>query len=181
MGAAKQKQGKGGGGNARANAASHLLVLGVAMFVISWFVPVVRGQELFGGFSEFTQQLGAKPEAGLAGVGSPDWLPGWWACQVAWHLLVDSDLGGGEEWRQRLAGSSCLTNGIMVLVVLAALLKLRRRWHGVLLLGCAAVNASWIYLSDRNPVDAWAAGYWLWLASFVLAGLGLMSDRERAP
>lgn len=180
MGGKPKKPGKGGVGSAGASAASHMLVLGVAMFVISWFVPVVRGQELFGGFGEFAQQLGANPEAGLAGLGGPDWLPGWWACQVAWNLLVDSDLGGGAEWQQRLAGSSCLTNGVMVLVVLAALMQMRRRWQGALLLGCAAVNASWIYLSDRNPVEAWAAGYWLWLASFVLTGLGLLSDRERA-
>jgi hypothetical protein len=174
--------GKGGGGTGGGGASvgSHLLLLGSVLFLVSWFVPVVRGQELFGGLADFAKQLGATPDTLAKSGGAPDWLHGWPACTFAWNLMLGEVAPGMVEWKQRLAGSTCLTNGLMVLAILGALVRARSGLLGFLLIGCAWVNASWIYLNDTNPLEWAAAGYWLWLASFVLVGAGSMLARRRS-
>jgi hypothetical protein len=168
---------KVGGGGSRAT--SHLLVVGIVLWVVAWFVPVVRGQEIFGGIGNFAQSIGASPESSMNGLHGPDWLPGWSACQFAWSMLTGESAPDAGDWRQRLAGSSCLTNVVMLLAILAAITGSRSRLAGLLVLGCAGVNASWLYLAESDPFRPWAIGYWLWLASFVLVGLGLLFAPSR--
>lgn len=167
-----KKSKPGGGNDQRGN--SQLLLLGVVLWVVAWFVPVYRGQELFGGLGTLTREFGSSPEAVSAVLQGPDWLPGWPACAFAWQLLVDDQPQGGDrQWKQRVAGASCLTNVVMLAGLVFALARRRNVVLGSLLIACVGVNSSWIWLSDQNPFEWLRAGYFLWLASFVLVGLGL--------
>lgn len=158
------------------NRGGQLMLVGFVLFFVSWFVPVHPRQDLFAGLVRGLGTLGTLGTSGstFGDVDTPDWLPGWGACKVAWNLLIDDAKAGSDDaWKQRLLGSSCLTNGVMVLgmVLLAAR---RRALVGLLLLVCTAVNASWIYLLDQNPFEVYRAGYFLWLASFALVGFGAL-------
>jgi hypothetical protein len=42
------------------------------------------------------------------------------------------------------------------------------------MLVAAVADASWIYLADQNPFEIYRAGYFLWLASFVLVAVGAL-------
>ena len=168
------KQGKGGGDR---GVGSHLLLLGIVLYVVSWFVPVVRGQEIFGGLGNIAGRFGSAPSA--LGASGPDWLPGWTACDFAWHLLIEAKTPGtGEEWKQRVVGSTCLTNLVMLVAIVCTLAKRRSVLLGLCVLLAAGVNASWLYLGDTNPFESYAAGYYLWLASFVLVGMGLLTSKQ---
>ncbi len=159
--------------------ASHLLVVGIVLYVLSWFAPAARWQEFGSAAAAGSMGMGTPPKPTADYLDAPCWLPGWNACRFAWHLLVDSDdTTPGEELRRRLVGSTCLTNVVMVLALLAMAVGGRRRWHGLLLLGCAGIDASWIYLIDHNPFEAWGPGYFMWLVSFALVGAGLCAERR---
>jgi hypothetical protein len=179
MGDDKKDKGKSKSGGGRGRLSS-LALIGFVLFLVSWFVPVAKGQEWLGGLARVTKELGGKADPELAAVQAPDWLPGWGACQIAWNLLIDDDPEGpdGKAWKQRVLGATCLSNAVMVLAILGALMRARAGFLGFVLLGCAWLNASWIYLFDDDPFAKWGAGYWLWLASFVLAGIGLMLPRR---
>ena len=168
------------GGRGRGNSDGQLLLVGFVLFFVSWFVPVYAGQDVLGTLRGLVTGMGAAPAA-FNKVDAPDWLPGWGACKVAWSLLVDADskLSGDDQWQQRLAGSSCLTNIVMVLAIVLLLAR-HRVLVGLALLGCTAVNASWIYLLDQNPFEVYRAGYFLWLLSFALAGIGALIGARRA-
>ncbi|MBZ0151219.1 MAG: hypothetical protein K8J09_06765 [Planctomycetes bacterium] len=157
------------------------LLVGFVLFLVSWFVPVVRGQDLFGALPAWGEKLGVAPEAGLQAVSGPDWLPGWGACRFAWQLLVSEDQG--NEWFDRskllTLGATCLTNLVMVLAMLLAVARRCRLGCGLALLGCAALDASWIYYNDQNPFDLFRVGYFLWLGSFVVAGVGALLSTRR--
>lgn len=172
------KKGKTEGG---ANGAGgQLLLVGALLFAVSWFVPVYKGQDLFGSLPTWMSKLGTSPDGSLAAVQGPDWLPGWNAFQVAWDLLTsDPQATPGERWKVVLLGSTCLTNAAMLLSLLLVAARACRGTAalgcGLLMLGCAAVDASWLYLCERELIESYRAGYYLWLVSFVLVGLGAMS------
>lgn len=176
------KKGKQGSAGPRsAQRIDPLTLIGGVLYVVAWFVPVARGQEFFGGVLALAGKAGTSPQTLTAELGGPDWLPGWVACKFAWNMLVGpSDAQVGSSWRQHLAGSSCLINVVMAVVLIAVALGVRSRLQGTALLVCAGVGASWAYLLDKNPFEVWGAGYWLWLGSFVLVGLGLLLPPRRA-
>jgi hypothetical protein len=162
-------------------ALSPLALIGFVLFAVSWFVPVLPHQGLLAGLGGLTREFGSSPEAAAAGLDGPEWLPGWSACRFAWQLLIDGQpQGGGDEWKQRLAGASCLTNLAMLGAMLAVLARRPRAPLGTVLLGCAVLDASWVYLAEPIRFDTYSTGYWLWLGSFVLAGLGLLLPAKRA-
>ncbi len=160
-------------------ATAHLLVVGIVLWIVAWFVPVVRGQELFGGFTDWAQSIGASSQTSLDGMQGPEWLPGWTACRFAWNMLTGDSAPGADDWRQRVAGASCLTNIVMLLAIAAAITGARSRLTGLLVLGCSGIASSWLWLSDNDPFRPWAIGYYLWVASFVLVGLGLLFAPRR--
>jgi hypothetical protein len=162
-------------------AGGQVCLIGGVLFLVSWFVPVYAGQQLLGGFGAFTKQIGSNPNALAAGASGPDWLPGWGACRVAFELLVDGDTTGDQSWRQRLVGSSCLTNLVMLAGLGLLLMRQQALWVGVAMLGCVGINASWLYLSEQDPMQFYRAGYYLWLLSFALVGIGalLVAGRRR--
>lgn len=170
--------GKGkGGGKGGGDRMGRLLVVGAVLYCVAWFVPVYKGQELFGGLGETVARLGAKPEAMLQGLDGPDWLPGWPACKFAWQMLC-GDAAGGDAWKQRLAGSTCLTNAVMALALVLVMARGRSVGLGLAVLACAGVDSCWLWLSDRNPLEWLRAGYFLWLLGFVLVGAGLCAPRR---
>lgn len=170
------KDGKGGGGGARGNT---VLVVGIVLWLVSWFAPVWKGQELFGGLGALAEKMGARPDQAAAAATGPDWLPGWPACRFAWELLWnDPQPGKLEEWEQRLCGASCLTNVVMLLAIALVLSRRPSVLAGVLVLACAGVNSSWTWVVDQNPFEWLRAGYFLWLLSFVLVGVGLCRGRR---
>lgn len=180
MGKDDKKGGAGGGGGGNS---SSLLLLGVVLYLVSWFVPVYKGQDLANGLGALTK-LGAKPDAMGSALEGPDWLPGWPACKIAWHLLVDeappSDpkSKNQEAWKQKLLGASCLTNGFMALAILFVLARRRSVGLGLLLLVDAGVNASWLWIPPQQPFEWLRVGYFLWLVSFPLVGIGLCQRRS---
>ncbi len=134
--------------------------IGLVMFGVSWFVPVIEGQELLGG---------------------SEGPPGWQACRVAWEILVGGEGDGpkvdAEGFKRFVLGATCLTNGLMVISLLALLVARGRLPRlGTLMLATPAINLSWVYLGDGGD-QALAAGYWMWVVSFVLVELGLFGAR----
>jgi len=176
MGKKGKGEGKGGG------AGNQLLLVGALLFAVAWFVPVYKGQDLFGSLPAWGKELGATPEGMFGSLEGPDWLPGWGACKFGWHLLTtDQAMASQDErWKQYLLGSSCLTNAAMLLSLLLVTARACRGTAalgcGVLLLGCAAIDASWLYLCERELIESYRAGYYLWLVSFVLCGLGALAN-----
>ena len=156
-----------------------LALVGFVLFVVSWFVPVVPQQGRLDELRDFVREHGSAAVPADAGLfHGPDWLPGWAACRCAWDMLVaEVPRGGSNAWKQRVVGATCLTNLAMLGAIVAVLARRRRPTPatlGAVLLGCAALDASWLYLDSFQNVDSFAAGYWLWLASFALAGAGLL-------
>lgn len=160
-------------------AGGQLLLVGALLFVVAWFVPVYKGQDVFGSLPGWLRGLGAPAQTSLGSVEGPDWLPGWNAFQFAWQLLTSApDVARDDRWKVLLLGSTCLTNAAMLLSLLLIAARACKGTAalgcGVLLLGCAAVDASWLYLCERELIESYRAGYYLWLASFLLVGLGAM-------
>lgn len=162
------------------SARSPLPWVGAVLFLVSWLVPVFQGQQLFGSMGNVARSIGAGPEPGIAPLSGPDWLPGWSACRFAWALLVEQPSQGHDDWKRIMVGSTCFTNITMVMALVALLLGSRPRALGVLLLACAGLDASWLYLGGTDLIRALRAGYYLWLASFVLTGFGLLLPGGRA-
>ena len=159
-----------------ADLGGRLLLVGAVLFAVSWLVPVYQGQELFGALPGWGARLGAPPEGMLGAISGPDWLPGWSACKFAWQLLTatDSPVPQDDRWKQYLLGATCLTNGLMVLGLLLAAARRLPLAIGLVMLAAAVANGSWIYLADQNPFELYRAGYFLWLASFVLVAVGAL-------
>jgi len=171
---------------------SSLALVGAVLYLVSWFVPVVAGQQIFGGLGALGHTLGAKIET-TTNLEGPEWLPGWPACKFAWNLLLaehqpqqdahqtQKDANKAQqdaEWKQRLAGATCLSNAVMALALLFVLARRRSTALGMLLVLWAGANSSWMWLPGGNPFDWLRAGYFLWFGSFLLVGLGLCGSRR---
>lgn len=152
------------------------MTIGVVLYAVAWFVPVWRGQQMMGNVETMLSGMGG----GTRGPahGGPEWLPGWQACEIAWELLVGD--GQDQGLRQRIVGSTCLTNIAMVFALLLAFARRAGRGTGIAVLACAALNATWLYLLGENPFELYGVGYYLWLASFVLVGFGITINRGQA-
>jgi hypothetical protein len=134
--------------------------VGLVLWVVAWFVPVIKGQDTVDTIkSAFT--------------GKDDGPPGWAAFRTAWDLLRK-----GDEFKETVLGLTSLTN---VAFVVAAVWIVRNRPNAVignLLLISAALNLSWVYL-NLNDADDLRAGYWLWAVSFAVAGFGLTGSSSK--
>ncbi len=134
--------------------------IGLVLFAVSWFVPVIEGQELFG---------------------DKEGPPGWHACRVAWEALVGGDGEGpqvnADGVKRYVLGATCLTNALMVFALLGLLVSRGRLPRlGALMVASPAINLSWVYFGEGGDTGL-AAGYWMWVGSFVLVGLGLFGGR----
>jgi hypothetical protein len=118
-----------------------------AIYAIAWFVQVIKdGQTLADGT-----------------------IPGWEALRAALSPLWKEKFNG-NQLEATLSVSSGLTN----IAFAASFLWLSfrptaasRPWAW-LLFCAAAINTFWIF--DALSLDVFRAGYWLWLASFLLLG-----------
>lgn len=155
---------------------SHAVLAGVVLYLVAWFVPVFQGQDIFGSADGLVRALATSSSSGSnSPLGGPDWLPGWQASRIAWNLLIDDRLQGSESWRTKVVGSTCLTNVAMVFAILMLLARHRSPGMGAILVACAGLNASWIYLADKDPFTAYRAGYYIWTLSFALVGVGMLA------
>jgi hypothetical protein len=138
-----------------------LVLVGILVWAVSWFVSPYEGLA-----------------SGSEGAGLYEGPPGWQAFRASWDMLTEGkNAGKGDAWRERVCGASGLTNAVMVLALLVFLARGNRpaRWLGWLLLLGAALDASWLYLTDGKFIEGLRAGYWMWLGSFALAGIGFLS------
>lgn len=170
--------------------------IGVLLFAVAWFVPTMKGQELLGMASE----LGSSLDGGMQGLeikktetsgpfgkgglpSGPSWLPGWQACSFAWTLLTEGGGDAPDAWKARVLGATCLTNLLMGLTIVLLLgQKSGNPVLALVLLGAVALNASWIYLGGgeggKSMAEGLSAGYYLWTASFLVVGVGLLGGRK---
>lgn len=161
---------------------NHLLVVGLVLYAVAWFVPVYKGQDLVGqlgnftkGFAQgFAQGAGNNPATAQMPTG-PDWLPGWQACQFSWRILIDESTWSEQaSWKAQVAGTSCLTNLAMLASFLLVFLRKPNVAMGVVMLACAGLDASWLFLIDKDPFSVFRVGYFLWVASFAVVGIGMV-------
>lgn len=168
----------------------------IALFVYgaSWFAPVHAKLEAGGperavldAFRELGESLerglgrevggprAGDPASGEVRYGGP---PGWQAFRFAWDLLRGTDdlTFKGSDTKRVLLGLTSVTNAAMLLTALVLLLSLRGvpRMLGVLLLACAALDLGWVYLTDAELREGLRVGYWMWVGSFALAGIGAL-------
>jgi hypothetical protein len=145
--------------------ARNLVWIGVLMYAVSWFLPVLKSQDP--GWSRIESL--------------PDGPPGWQAVRYAWQLL-DLELRApsrdrAEGVESMVLGSTSLTNIVMA-VALLALFSSRRAIPGILgwiLLPCVVLNLSWIYLNPEGALKSLSFGYYVWVASFIVTGLGAIA------
>lgn len=130
------------------------LVAGLAMFGVSFFMPVI--EDFF-----------------ALGPGPNDWIPGWGA-----FLLT---LRESENPIELL---SALGNGVAVatLLLLRRTRPRRSRWLTGLMTGLAALTLYWpirfVSVGD-NPLLVLGIGYWAWFASFGCIAVALwLRDRD---
>jgi len=154
----------------QSTAGTKLITAGVVLYLVAWLVPVFEGQQLLGSASEWLRARGTAANA----ASGPDWLPGWGACRFAWDLLVGDPPSQDEVWKSRVLGATCLSNLMMLAAFVVFFARKHRALVGVLLLGCAALDASWLYLCEQELIESLRPGYYLWLLSFVLTGLGAL-------
>lgn len=167
----------------RSRIAGQLLLAGLLLWTVSWFAAPIRHMgPLLPQGAPWVSALGNLPPSAMeAAVGGPEWLPGWPACRAAFHMLVDNPLQPDDHGAsRRLAGSTCLTNLGMVAALLLLATGSAPRFLGVLLVACTALNASWLFLHNDNPFTFLRAGYFFWLVSFPLTGLGIALLPKRA-
>jgi hypothetical protein len=173
-----------------------LFAIGFVVWAISWFVSphelISASKAIDGALSEALEGMEATLR-GLAGEDSPltsasrpstrsassrpeiptGGPPGWRAFRFSWDLLTGRT-EGDDAVKQKILGATGLTNLLMLVGLLALLMGGRGSALGGLLLGCAALNLSWLYLTDADFRSGLEAGYWMWVGSFVLAGAGLV-------
>lgn len=51
---------------------------------------------------------------------------------------------------------------------------------GFAVLACALLNTTWLFLGEPGMVAAYRAGFYLWVASFVLTGFGIVAAKPRS-
>jgi hypothetical protein len=178
--------------------------IAVVVFAVSWFLPVHQMQELgsvMGSMGEAFGKIGqgmaesmggevkkTTPDLGGAfddAPGNYSGPPGWKAFRFAFDMLTDAHKGETKDgFKSKLLGATSLTNGVMLLAILMLLLSPRglSGFVGVLLLLCAGLNLSWIYLNlgEDGFIDGLRLGYYLWAGSFVLAAIAGFQPRTHS-
>lgn len=139
-----------------------LAIAALCVFVVSWFLPVHEVLEGRGGSAY------GHGELVKFGAGTP---PGWRAFRISLEMLADA-----ENTKQAVLGATSLTNAMMIAAALVLLTGGRAVSFGALLLACAALNASWLYLTAGDPQirSGLQIGYFLWVSSFVLMGIAML-------
>lgn len=133
--------------------ASLISFTAAAIYSIAWFLPVAEGGSRYGD-----------------GV-----LPGWEALRVALSPLWSyREFVTEGSVHSSVSVASGLTN-VLFVAALVAMVQQRSGarsiwWIGAALLLAAVINAQWLVIS---PV-ALKAGYYCWLASFMLLGVGIL-------
>ncbi len=140
-----------------------LLVVGWAMFAVSFFLPVA---------SAGISVAGARPE--------PSVVWGWQAFAASLLMIDGSPLS--------LSSVLSKVSGLSNVLVLATLLKVRGRrppesaWLAFGLAGATLVNLSWSMEASGLGITDPGIGYWVWVASFACIGLALrVRTRGREP
>ena len=142
-----------------------MTIAAVAVYAVSWLLPTLNG-------------------SGDPSVARINSLPGWKAFLfvIAVGTEALSKSGGLAEKGLALYGvASGLTNAVFVGA--AAARPFKREWSAarirtvsVALWACTALNAIWMAIAGREL----RPGYYVWLASFALLGVGCYQTKERS-
>lgn len=163
-------------GGDRIRFGAKVTLLGLVVYLVSWFFPVCRG-EAFWGPTEFF--LGILPHTSLPTLPEgPEWLPGWQAVRIACWSLTSTEVRAEDVVRARALGCTAMTNIVMLIGMLTVSARRTNAWAGSILIACAVYNSSWIYLLSDKERPTYLLGYYCWLASFALTGAGLMIPRS---
>lgn len=141
--------------DAVSNVGSKVTKAGLCLFLAAWFLPVCRLPE------------------------GPHWLPGWLAVRVAWNALTGDNINAVDLWRARVLGASVFTNIVMIFAAFVPSARRPSLMFGIALLACVALNAGWILLFKDVERPTYHLGYYCWLGSFALTGIGLLLPRGR--
>lgn len=142
-----------------------LVAIGAAAWVVAWFVPAAS----LAGSASGDTMIKSSPDAGpFYGFHAF-----WWAAQ-----LVPDALGSGEL-HMLVLGATCATNFVMLAALMLHRFVPWGRALAFAALACAPLNTTWLWLCEADMVAGYRAGYYLWLASFVLVGIGIACKRER--
>ncbi len=132
------------------------LSVGLAMFGVSFFLPVLEGF--------------------LLSPGPSGWIPGW-------EALLDVLKGWENPFELMSALTNALP--LVTLLTLGLSRAPRARWLTGLVAVAAALDTYWVLLCVHdgiNPLVELGIGYWAWLGSFgCLAAALWLRDREGAP
>jgi hypothetical protein len=123
-----------------------LLIIGVIVFIASWFAPVLH----------------------ILRPGD-DRIVGWEAFLFA---LMSAPFGESWPWRKIVYVLSAATNVVMVGALIAyQSARASHRALRAMLLASAFVNLHWFVLNEDRA--ALRFGYYLWVASFIIVAYGL--------
>ena len=137
-----------------------IVVVAAAVFLLSWFVPVIEG--------------GATLADGV--------LPGWQAFRLAMAPIWSYEgLSGGDGLWDVISVASGLTNLLFVLGTACVLASGTRRGRrlALALVTATAVNGVWLTMPDA--AGTLRVGYWLWLAAFALLATGAVASAGARP
>ena len=146
-----------------------LVVAGRIMFLASWVLPA----------AQITVPV---PAASTTLHGDSDLIFGWQAARITWRLLtsiLSNDASGDPYWHGVVLSATVLTNVVMLLSFIRFSAGRTNVCIGIALLACALLNTSWLYLL-KDEARTNLPGYYCWLASFALAGIGMLMRRRSA-
>jgi hypothetical protein len=169
-----------------------LVILGLLVFVVSWFLPVHEGLDAMDALQrEMSKIGGGKVESGLPGGPS-----GWQAFRVNWDNLWKAKTWSeaGDDPKGLVWNLTSVTNLAMLLAAFVLFSGTAKAARGVgwVLVVAFVLNASWLYLDSTVGPDEGAGmpglggslreglriGYYAWLASFGLVALGFLLHKE---
>ena len=137
-----------------------LVAIGAAAWMIAWFVPAASLDSSQSGDSMFKSSADGRPFYGFHAF--------LWAAQILPEAI------GRGELDVAVLGATSATNFVMLAALMLHRFVPWARALGFAVLVCALLNTTWLFLCEPDMVAAYRVGYYLWLASFGLAGLGIV-------
>jgi hypothetical protein len=143
-----------------------LMAIGALAWLVAWFVPAVS----LDGPSHPDSLLKGGPDSGPV-YGAQAFL---FAAYLVPTALERAELDTA------VVGATCATNFVMLAALILHRLVPWGRALGFAVIACALLNTTWLFLGEPGMAAALRAGYYMWLASFVLTGAGIVAATPRS-